>query len=254
MSLFTSRQAGTNRPNDELPQEMKSFFNDAVGSEKFAQQKEIKTLEEWHKEENKLKDKTSSGKSSILSVIVNKIIDELVTQVLIYYSRSLILNVGIKTKFNEVTISNFEMGLFDIPLEPYVKFDKSVNGVNVESIKFKFHLKSTTNIEKLTILSKTGNKSMDIQNAGIGLELSLSGIELSSLHIPAYVTSFPQPIILASRKFEVHHLSFTFSNRGEIETPAWASQGDKTIFCPKCGNSNSANFNFCSKCGSKLAL
>jgi hypothetical protein len=255
MSLFSSPSVGIS--NDELPQKMKSFFSDAIGSEKLTQQKEIKTVEEWHKQENKFKE-NNDGKSA-MPVVINKIIDELVHQVLIYYSRSVILNVGIKTQFKEVTISNFELGLFDIPIEPYVKFDKTVNGVNIDSIKFKFHLKSITNIEKLSVLSKTGNTSIDIQNAGIELEFSLSGIELSSLHIPAVVTSFPQPIKLASKKFEVHHLSFTFNRRGEIQTPTWfvqeKTEGDnKKIFCLHCGEKNAANFNFCSKCGSKLIL
>jgi hypothetical protein len=258
MSLFSSRSVGINNSNDELPQKMKSFFSDAVGSEKLTQQKEIETVKEWHNEENKFKENTER-KSAVLSLVLNKLIDELVNQVLIYYSRSVILNVGIKTQFKEVTIGNFEMGIFDIPIEPYVKFDKTVNGVNIESIKFKFHLKSTTNIEKLSILYTMGNKSIDIQNADIELEFSLSGIELSSLHMPAIVTSFPQPIKLVSRKLEVHHLSYTFNRHGEIQTPGWLSQdktesADNKIFCLQCGNSNPTNFNFCSKCGYKLIL
>jgi hypothetical protein len=258
MSIFSSLSAGINNSNDELPQKMKSFFSDAIGSEKLTQQKEFKTVEEWYMNENKFKEDTD-GKSAILSLIINKMVDELVRQLLIYYSRSVILNVGIKTQFKEVTINNFEVGLFEIPIEPYVKLDKTVNGVNIDSIKFKFHLKSTTIIEKLSILSKMGNKSIDIQNAGIELEFSLSGIELSSLHMPASVTSFPQPIKLASRKFEVHHLSYTFNRRGEIQTPGWLSQektegADNKTFCPQCGDINPVNSNYCGKCGSKLIL
>ena len=94
---------------------------------------------------------------------------------------------------------NFNIGF--IPIEPYVEFDKIINGKRVYSIKFQFILETATYIEKLIIQKMKERKSISIDNLGIQLGLSLE-------HIEGTRFSLPKPIKLKDKRIEVHNLSF----------------------------------------------
>lgn len=79
---------------------------------------------------------------------------------------------------------NFNIGL--IPIEPYVEFDKIINGKRVYSIKFQFILEKATYIEKLIVQKIKGRKSISIVNLGIHLGLSLEQIEGIGFSLPRY--------------------------------------------------------------------
>ena len=116
-----------------------------------------------------------------------------------YYIKSIIQKIGVKTQFKEGA-TEINLRIRYLPLKPMWN---SLNEVNHHeepgSVKLGFQLDTNTHIEKLTIRStRKGEKSIDIEKIGIGLELYLLEVRIMSLP----VASFNGKMKLAEKKLK----------------------------------------------------
>jgi hypothetical protein len=228
MAISTSRYNSAHHDyvnNNKLQQELRSFFSYAIeGNEKLTQLEGVKTTIEWYKQQKdhreKVNEEDGNQASVIFSTVANKMIETLLDKVQPYYTDSIIKAIGIKTQYRQGSVEvNFEIGY--IPIKPYVEYVKLHNQQRVSSVKFVFQLDTNTTIEKLKIptTSKEHNKSIDIKKIGIGLELSLIEVRISTSHMPLPFISFNGKLKLAKKEFEMNDLSFPYfqHSNGHVE-------------------------------------
>jgi hypothetical protein len=152
--------------DNEFLEKMNWFFNYALAEkEKMQKLKEVKTIANWYKEKKEYKE---DNERIVTSLVVNKIIQELLKYAQPYYVNCIIKKINIATQLKEGAVeSNFDIGF--IPIKIYVEFDKLVNGTKGSSAKFTFQLDTSTYITKLKIHSSYEGKSIDIEKVGIKL-------------------------------------------------------------------------------------
>ena len=192
MAISSSGYASINR-EDRLHQELSSLFSGGIqaNSEKLNQIDGIKTAMNWYKEQERIKEEnqyeSSYSRNFILTILANKAAETLVEHAQPFYVKSIIQKIGIKTQFKEGAVEiNLRIGF--LPLKPYVEFVKEVNHHEEPgSVKPGFQLDTNTHIEKLKIRStRKGEKSIDIEKIGIGLELYLLEVRIMSLPVASF--------------------------------------------------------------------
>lgn len=110
----------------ELEQKMKQFLDEALVAERFCNLDHVKTVALWFKESKESK-KEVTDKHYILSSLVNKLSEKLLEYAQPYYKNTIVKKIGTETELKEgIVIMNFNIGF--IPIEPYVEFDKIING------------------------------------------------------------------------------------------------------------------------------
>jgi hypothetical protein len=241
--------------NNKFFEKMNWFFNYALSEkEKLQKLKEVKTIANWYKEKKEYKE---DNERIVTSLVVNKIIEELLNYAHPYYVNSIIKKINVATQLKDGAVeSDFDIGF--IPIKIYVEFDKLVNETKQSSAKFTFQLDTSTYITKLKIRSGDEGKSMAIQKVGIKLELSLLQVEISYSPMQMPVVAINTPINLASKKFEINELLFHIKESPvKIQTsrsPLGQSFGinNNNIICQKCSTSNPAGSTFCNNCGIAL--
>jgi hypothetical protein len=241
--------------DNKFYEKMNWFFNYALKEkEKLQKLEEIKIVTNWYKEKKEHKEE---NKRIVTSIVVNKIIEELLKYAQPYYVNSIIKKINVATHLKEgADESDFDIGF--IPIKIYVEFDKLLNQTKHSSAKFTFQLDTSTYITKLKIRSSHNDKSIDIQKIGIKLELSLLQIEISYSPMQMPVIAINTPINLASKEFEINDLSFHIkespANIQTSRSPLGKGFGinNNNIICQKCRTSNSAGSAFCNSCGIAL--
>ena len=173
-----------------LNDKLKQFLKDALRNSKFNELKDLKSVEDWHNEKKKEK------KEGIFN-IVDKIGNELVSQVMPPYISSLTKKIEIKSQLKQITLTDIEIGLIDTDIHPYIEFIKLINNIKTASTKFKFHLNMVTYIKKIIIKSTNTGTILDIENMGIEIKFLLVGIEVYFQDISLPLNSLKQPITIA---------------------------------------------------------
>jgi hypothetical protein len=234
---YTSSSSNSDR---KLEEKLRWSFGFAFDKNKeFEQLEGVKTIADWYKEGKEYKEerqKDGDNKHTILSLIANRIIDQLVKHVEPYYKDSIINSIGVNTHFKkDDTKMNFNVGF--ISLKPFVKFVKQVNEQDVTSATFRFQLDTSIDINKLEIHASSapatiGDKSIDIEKLGIEMKLSLLQLNISSMRMPVPVITLNQPIKLLNIKFEIDNLSFSIKHSsakvGVLNSLAAESSYDKS--------------------------
>jgi hypothetical protein len=197
-----------------------SKLNEALGwflsselkenGEELRKLKDVKTLVGCYKKTREYKQQ--SDEHGILTVIMNKIMEELLKQVKPYYVGSIVNNIGIETRFKrEKEVREVEINSnisFGAPLKPYVEFVVEVNKKETYSVKFTFQLETSANITKLRVTSNAEKgRSVNVEKLGMKIELSLLQIEFSDLILANSQISLNKKIKLGSKSLELHDLS-----------------------------------------------
>lgn len=164
---------------------------------------------------------TKTARNTILSLIANRITDELLKHVEPSYKASIIKTVGINTHF-KAGATQMNCNIEFISLKPFVKFVKLVNRQEVASAKLSFQLDTGMYIHKLQVRpgSAIRGKSIDMEALGVELKLSLLQVSISSMRMPVPVMTINEPIKLISKKFEITNLSFAIkenSSHAEVK-------------------------------------
>jgi hypothetical protein len=186
----------------------------------FERSQGVKTIAEWYKEDKEYKDERQedgNNKHTILSLITNRITDELIKYVEPSYKDSIIKTVGMNTHFKPGA-TQMNCNVEFISLKPFVKFVKQINRQEVASTKLSFELDTSMNIKKLQVRagSTSGGKSIDIETLAIELKLSLLQARISSMRMPVPVITLNEPIKLISKRFEVNNVSFPIKQPSTI--------------------------------------
>jgi hypothetical protein len=195
----------------------------------FERSQGVKTIAAWYKEDKEYKDEREEdgdNKHTILSLIANRITDELIKYVEPSYKASIIKTVGINTHFKAgATQMNSNIGF--ISLKPFVKFVKLVNRQEVASAKLSFQLDTGMYIHKLQVRpgSAIRGKSIDMEALGVELKLSLLQVSISSIRMPVPIMTRNEPIKLISKKFEITNLSFAIKENGSFAEEKPKKQG-----------------------------
>jgi hypothetical protein len=183
------------------------------GNKVFERSEAVKAISNWYKETKEYKaerKEDGDNKHTILSLISNRIINELIKNVEPFYKDTIIQNIGINTHFREGG-SKMNCNIDFVSIKPNVKFVKKVNGEEAASTTFRFQLDSSAYINKLQIHANSlaaAGKSIDIDKLGVKLELKLLEATISSLQMPMPITCLKKPIKLVNKKFEIKNISF----------------------------------------------
>ena len=166
----------------KIKETMEQFFCGALNGTQFQSIDHVKTVISWYKERSQYNGEKSDDNHFLVSTLVNKTIEKLLEKAEPYYEGTIIKQMGIKTQFKNGTVeTDFNIGF--IPIEPYVVFDKIVDGKKMYSIKFQFRLNTNTYIEKFRIENHDGRKSIKIEKMGINLELFLQSVQYNGFSI-----------------------------------------------------------------------
>jgi hypothetical protein len=185
---------------------MSSIFE--KNEEKMRKQKDVKTLIDLYKTTREYKQQVNE--QGILSLIVNKIIQELLGQIEPYYIGSIVKNIEIQTRIKkeEGTVEvNSKIDL-KASLKPYVEFTIEIDGIESYRVRFTFQVETSAHVTKLKFTKNADEgKSIHIEKLGIKIELSLSQIEFSYLERSSSHISLDKKMKLSSKSFEIHDLS-----------------------------------------------
>jgi Double zinc ribbon len=246
----------------KLQEALKWAFSSAFHENKaFEQSEAVKTISNWYNEAKEYKaerQEEGDNKHAILSVISDKIIDELIKHVEPCYKDSIIQSIGINTHFREGN-AKLNCSVKFASIKPFVKFVKQVNGQETASATFRFQLDSSIYINKLQIhansIAATG-KSIDIDKLGMELELTLLQVTISSMQAAMPFSPLNKRIKLVNKKFEIKdfHLGTSLTDKNQLKSldslgNVAQLKGSTSIICQKCGNQNQSEFNFCNICG-----
>jgi hypothetical protein len=176
--------------------------------EKLRKLKDVKTLVDLYKTTREYKQQVNE--QGILSLIVNKIIQELLEQIEPYYIGSIVKNIEIQTRIKkeEGTVEvNSKIDL-NASLKPYVEFTIEIDGIESYRVRFTFQIETSAHVTKLKFTKNADEgKSIHIEKLGIKIELSLSQIEFSYLERSSSHISLDKKMKLGSKSFEIHDLS-----------------------------------------------
>jgi hypothetical protein len=192
------------RLNEKLRSSLSSTFED--NNEKLRKLKDVKTLVDCY---NKTREYGQQDRYGILSMIVNKIIEELLNQAESYYVGSIVKRIDTETQFKKEGVVEINSNIsFAAPLKPFVVFTIAINKKESYSVKFTFEIDTSAHITKLRIIRNADRiKSVDIEKLGVTIELSLLQIEFSDLILQWSEFSLNRRMLLGSKSFEIHNVS-----------------------------------------------
>ena len=195
--------------NEALEWFLSSAFKE--NGEELRKLKDIKTLVGCYKKTREYKEQ--ADEHGILSVIVNKIIEEILKQVEPYYASSIVNSIGVGIQFKKEEEKGYAIEVnsnisFGAPIKPYVEFIVEINKKESYSVKFTFQIESSATITKLRLSSDAEKrKSANIEKLGIKIELSLLEITFSDLISSSSQISLKKKIKLGSKDLEIHDIS-----------------------------------------------
>jgi hypothetical protein len=226
------------RLGEELRSSLNSIFE--KNEEKLRKLKDVKTLIDCYKKTREYKQQIEE--QGILSLIVNKIIEELLKQVEPYYIGTIVRNIEIQTRIKkeEGTVEVNSKVDFKESLKPYVEFTIEINKKESYLVKLTFQIETSAHVKKLRFTSDADKvKSIQIEKLGIKIELSLLQIEFSDLITSSSQISLNKKIKLGSKSFEIHDLSL-YSRH--------VVSNKESRVCPKCNTINSLGSKYCANC------
>jgi ribosomal protein L40E len=228
------------RLDEKLRSSLSSVFEE--NNEKLRKLKDVKTLVDCY---NKTREYGQQDRYGILSIIVNKIIEELLNQAESYYVGSIVKRIDAETQFKKEGVveinSNISLGA---PIKPFVVFTIAINRKESYSVKFTFEIDISAHITKLRIIRNADRgKSVIIEKLGVTIELSLLQIEFSDLILQWSEFSLNRQMLLGRKSFEIHDISL-YAERND--------DNKNTIICPKCNTLNSPESEFCIHCSTNL--
>ena len=230
------------RLNEKLRSSLSSMFEN--NEERLRKLKDVKTLTDCYKKTREYKQQTEEH--GILSVIVNKTIEELLKQVEPYYVGSIVKSIGIQTEFKkeEGTVEVNSNINFEALLKPYVEFTIEINKKESYLVRFTFQLDTSAHITKLRFSRNADKgKTANIEKLGIKIELSLLRIEFSDLINSNSHISLKKKVKLGTKKFEIQDLSLYAESHEDNK---------ETTVCPKCNSINSFKSKYCTFCSYNL--
>ena len=221
-----------------LQSSMSSIFQ--TNEAKLKKLTDMKTLIDLYKTTKEYK--RQIDEQGIFSLIINKIIEELLVQIEPYYTSTIVKNIQIQTRFKE------EQGTVEVnskidlkaSLKPYVQFTIEINGRTSFLVKFTFQIETSAHVTKVKFTKNDDEgKSIHIEKLGIKIELFLLHIEFSDLETSRSDISLDKKRKLGSKSFEIHDLSL-YAKRS-------VSNRENTV-CPKCRTMNSSESTYCTYC------
>jgi hypothetical protein len=228
----------------KLSENLRSFLASSFEeeSESLKKLKDVKTLGDFYK---KTREYGQQDRYGILSIMVNKIIQELLKQVEPYYIGPIVKKVDAETRFKKEDVVEVNSNInFGAPLNPFVEFTIEINGKESYSVKFTFQIDTSANMTNLRIIRNADRiNSIDIERLDVTMKLYLLQIEFSDKISGWSDLSLNRQMLLGSKSFEINNLSLY----------AKSSDNNKnTIACPKCNTLNSIESKFCIHCSSNL--
>jgi hypothetical protein len=206
---------------------------------------DVKTLVDYYKKTRQYKQQYEEN--GILSLIFNKIIEELLGQVKSYYIGSIVRNIEIQTRIKEkegFIELNAKIDL-NASLKPYFEFIVDVNKQESYSIRFTFQIETSGYVEKLRLSKNTERgKSIHIEKLGIRLELYLLQIRFSNLLSSSFDVSFDKKMKLGGKSFEMRDVSL-------FPKQAAVLSREKNV-CSKCNTIHSPEARYCANCSFQL--
>jgi hypothetical protein len=206
--------------------------------------KDVKTLIDTYKRTRDYRQQVKE--EGVFSLLVNKMTEELLSQIEPYYTNSIVNNVQIQTRFKEEKGTVEVNSKIDLKasLKPYVEFTIEVNGTKSFLIRFTFQIETSAHITKLTITKNADEgKSIHIEKIGINIELFLLQIEFSEVDTSSSDISLDKKKKLGSKSFEIHDVSLYSKPIDNLKN---------TIACPQCNTINSLQSKICINCSSNL--
>jgi hypothetical protein len=192
--------------SENLRSSMSSIFEENEG--KLRKLKDVKTLMNLYKTTREYKQQVKE--QGVLSLIINKITEELLEQIEPYYTSSIVKNVQIQTQFKEERGTVEVNSKIDLKasLKPYVEFTIEINGTKSFLVRFTFQIETSAHVTKLKFTKNVDEgKSIHIDKIGINIELFLLQIEFSDLDTSSSDISLEKSIKLGSKSFEIQDLS-----------------------------------------------
>jgi hypothetical protein len=192
--------------SEKLRSSMSSIFEE--NEEKLRKLKDMKTLTDLYKTTREYKQQVKE--EGILSLITNKITEELLDQIEPHYTSSIIKNIQIQAQFKEEKGTVEVNSKIDLhaSLKPYVEFTIEINGEKSFLIRFTFQIETSAHITKLKFTKNADEgKSIHIEKIGINIELFLLQIEFSDLDTSSSDISLDKKRKLGSKSFEIQDLS-----------------------------------------------
>ena len=202
------------RLSENLRSSMSSIFE--KNEEKMRKQKDVKTLIDLYKTTRQYKQQVSE--QGILSVIVNKIIQDLLEQIEPYYIGSIVKNIEIQTQIKKDEGSVEVNAKIDLnaSLKPYVEFTIEIDGIESYRVRFTFQIETSAHVTKLKFTKNADqDKSIHIEKLGIQIDLFLLQIEFSELTKSSSDISLDKKMKLGSKGFEIHDLSLYTESRNK---------------------------------------
>lgn len=192
----------------KLNENLKSFLASSLeeNSESFRNLKDVKTLVHCYKKTREYGQQDWYG---LLSIIVNKIIQELLKQVEPYYIGPIVKKVDAETKFKKegVVEVNFDIN-FGAPLNPFVEFTVEINGTESYSIKFTFQIDTSAHITRLRIIRNADRiRSIDIERLDVTIKILLLQIEFTDKISGWSEISLNRQMKLGEKSFAINNLS-----------------------------------------------
>jgi hypothetical protein len=192
--------------SENLRSSMSSIFEE--NEEKLRKFKDVKTLMELYRTTREYKQQVKE--QGVLSLIINKITEELLEQIEPYYTSSIVKNIQIQTQFKEEKGSVEVNSKIDLKasLKPYVEFTIEINRTKSFLVRFTFQIQTSAHVTKLKFTKNVGEgRSIHIDKIGINIELFLLRIEFSDLDSSSSDVSLDKSIKLGSKSFEIQDLS-----------------------------------------------
>ena len=178
--------------------------------EELRELKDVKTLVGCYKNTREYKEQAEEH--GIPTVIVNRMIEELLKQLQPYYTSTIVNSIGIGIQFKKEEEKGHAVEVnsnvsFGAPIKPYVEFIVEINKKESYSVKFTFQIESSATITKLRLSSDAERrKSANIEKLGIKIELSLLEIAFSDLISSSSQISLNKKIKLGSKDLEIHDI------------------------------------------------
>jgi len=193
---------------------MSSIFEE--NEEKLRKLKDVKTLMDLYKTTREYKQQVKE--QGILSLIINKITEELLEQIEPYYTSSIIKNIQIQTQFKEEKGTVEVNSKIDLKasLKPYVEFTVEINGTKSFLMRFIFQIETSAHVTKLKFTKNADEgKSIHVEKIGINIELFLLRIEFLDFDTSNTDISLDKKMKLGSKSFDIHDLSLYAESRNK---------------------------------------
>ena len=159
--------------------------------------------------------KTNKNIDSIFSRISNKLIESLVNQVSSYLANFLLNELIIETELDvtETEKKNIKLNIYFslIPINYYIGFVTSFNGITSGSAKIIMTIDSQFNSNRITITETKTNevKMITVDNPEIRIKISVTGITFDN-RITKHFVAVDPPVLLTM--FSLQKTKFTFTS------------------------------------------